>query len=100
MSKFDAHVISKKMSPIMNKIQKSKLASGITAGMMSAMPVTLFGSFAALFLNLPIPAYKTFITNAGIAPLLNTGILFSTNFLAVVFLLTIAGSYAKQYKED
>jgi PTS system cellobiose-specific IIC component len=100
MSKFDAHAISKKMSPVMNKIQKSKLASGITAGMMSAMPVTLFGSFAALFLNLPIPAYKTFITNTGIASALNTGILFSTNFLAIVFLLTIAGSYAKQYKED
>jgi PTS system cellobiose-specific IIC component len=100
MAKFDAQAISKKMAPFMNKVQKSKLTSGVMGGMMSAMPVTLFGSFAALFLNLPIPAYKSFITNSGIAAVLNTSILFSTNFLAVVFLLTIASSYAKQYKED
>lgn len=100
MAKFDAQAITKKLAPTMNKIQKSKLTSGITGGMMSALPVTLFGSFAALFLNFPIPAWKTFIANNGIAAVVNTGILFSTNFLAVVFLLTIASSYAKQFKED
>ena len=100
MANFNAQAISKKVAPTMNKIQKSKLVSGITGGMMAALPVTLFGSFAALFLNLPIPAYKSFITHSGIAAILNTGILFSTNFLAIVFLLTITSSYAKQYKED
>jgi len=68
--------------------------------MMIALPVTLFGSFASLFQNLPIPAWKAFLASSGIAGLLNTGILFTTNFLAVVFVLTISGSYAKQYKED
>ncbi|WP_315110812.1 PTS transporter subunit EIIC [Clostridium intestinale] len=100
MAKFDAKAISKKVGPVLNKVQKSKLANGITGGMMIALPVTLFGSFASLFLNLPIPAWKAFLASSGIANLLNTGILFSTNFLAVVFLITIAGSYAKQYKED
>lgn len=100
MSNFDAKAISKKISPILNKIQKSKLANGISGGMMVAMPVTLFGAFAALFLNLPIPAWKSFIAVSGIAYALNVAIMFSTNFLAPVFGLTIASSYAKQYKED
>ena len=100
MSKFDPKLVSKKVSPVLNKIQKSKLANGISGGMMVAMPVTLFGAFAALFLNLPIPAWKTFITSVGIASALNTAIVYSTNFLAVIFGATIAGSYAKQYKED
>lgn len=100
MANFDAKAISKKVAPVLNKVQKSKLANGITGGMMIALPVTLFGSFSSLFLNLPIPAWKAFLASSGIAGLLNTGILFSTNFLAVVFVITIAGSYAKQYKED
>lgn len=100
MSNFDSKAISKKISPILNKIQKSKLANGISGGMMVAMPVTLFGAFAALFLNLQIPAWKGFIAATGIAYALNVAIMFSTNFLAVVFGLTIASSYAKQYKED
>ena len=100
MANFDAKAISKKVAPVLNKVQKSKLANGITGGMMIALPVTLFGSFASLFQNLPIPAWKAFLASSGIAGLLNTGILFTTNFLAVVFVLTISGSYAKQYKED
>ncbi|WP_271812575.1 PTS sugar transporter subunit IIC [Clostridium beijerinckii] len=100
MSNFDAKAISKKISPILNKIQKSKLANGVSGGMMVAMPVTLFGAFAALFLNLQIPAWKGFIAATGIAYALNVAIMFSTNFLAVVFGVTIASSYAKQYKEE
>ncbi|NRY61708.1 PTS sugar transporter subunit IIC [Clostridium beijerinckii] len=100
MSNFDAKAISKKISPILNKIQKSKLANGVSGGMMVAMPVTLFGAFAALFLNLQIPAWKGFIAATGIAYALNVAIRFSTNFLAVVFGVTIASSYAKQYKEE
>lgn len=95
MSNFDAKAISKKISPILNKIQKSKLANGISGGMMVAMPITLFGAFAALFLNVPILAWKSFIAATGIAYALNVAIMFSTNFLAVVFGVTIASSYAK-----
>ncbi len=100
MSKFDGKAISKKISPLLNKIQKSKIANGVSGGMMVAMPVTLLGAFGALFLNLQIPAWKSFIAVTGIAYALNVAIMFSTNFLAVVFGVTIAGSYAKQYKED
>lgn len=100
MLKSDAKSISKKLAPTLNKIQKSKIANGISGGMMAAMPVTLFGAFSALFLNLQIPVWKEFIAATGIANALNVGITFSTNFLAVLFVLTIASSYAKQYKED
>lgn len=100
MSKFDSQALSKKIAPTLNKIQKSKLANGISGGMMVAMPVTLFGAFASLFLNLPITAWKSFIAVTGIAYALNVAIVFSTNFLAVIFGVTIAGSYAKQYKEE
>lgn len=100
MSKFNVNDISKKIAPVLNKIQKSKLANGVSGGMMVAMPIILLGAFSALFLNLRIPAWKSFIAFSGIAHALNVAISFSTNFLAVVFAVTIAGSYAKQYKED
>ncbi|MCB2339002.1 PTS sugar transporter subunit IIC [Clostridium estertheticum] len=100
MSKLNINDISKKIAPVLNKIQKSKLSNGISGGMMAAMPVILLGAFSALFLNLRIPAWKSFIAFSGIEHALNVAILFSTNFLAVAFVLTIAGSYAKQYKEE
>lgn len=100
MANFDAKAISKKIAPVLNKVQKSKLTNGIMGGMMGAFPVTLLGAFASLLLNLPIPVWKSFLTNSGISAVLNTAIMFSTNFLAIVFLITIAGSYAKQFKED
>jgi len=100
MSKLNVNDISKKIAPILNKIQKSKLSNGVSGGMMAAMPIILLGAFSALFLNLRIPAWKSFIAFSGIAHALNVAILFSTNFLAVAFVVTIAGSYAKQYKEE
>jgi PTS system cellobiose-specific IIC component len=100
MNKFNAEAISKKIAPTMNKVQKSKFVNGISAGMMGAMPITLLGAFSALFLNLPNAGYKEFITSVGIASILQTIIMFTTNFLAVIFTICIAGSYAKQYKED
>lgn len=100
MANFDSKAISKKIGPVLNKVQKSKLVNGITGGMMLAMPVTLLGAFSSLFLNLPITAWKDFIASSGVVAVLNTSIQFTTNFLAVVFTLSIAGSYAKQYKED
>ncbi|GAB7259124.1 hypothetical protein [Dickeya ananatis] len=100
MSNFDRKKITSKIHPVVNKIQTSKLVNGITGGMMGAMPITILGAFAALFLNLPIPAYKEFIIQAGIAGALKTIIMFTTNFLAVIFGVTIAGSYAKQHDED
>lgn len=100
MANMDVKAFSKKIMPKMNKIQKSKVVNGIMGGMMGAMPVTMLGAFASLFLNLPIAAWKSFIASTGIATALNISIVFSTNFLAVIFVFTIAGSYAKQYKED
>ena len=100
MSKFNVKDIAKKAAPILNQIQKSKVSNGISGGMMVAMPVILLGAFAALFLNLPIPLWKSFIAFSGISHALTLAITFSTNFLAVVFVVTIAGSYAKQYKEE
>ncbi|MBU9833683.1 PTS sugar transporter subunit IIC (plasmid) [Rahnella aquatilis] len=100
MSKFDKKTITNKIHPVVNKIQTSKLVNGITGGMMGAMPITILGAFAALFLNLPIPAYKAFIASAGIATALKVIIMFTTNFLAVIFGVAIAGNYAKQHDED
>ncbi|MGX9251442.1 PTS sugar transporter subunit IIC [Pantoea ananatis] len=100
MPKFDRKTITNKINPVVNTIQSSKLVNGITGGMMSAMPITILGAFAALFLNLPVPAYSAFIASAGIATALKTIIMFTTNFLAVIFGVAIAGSYARQHDED
>lgn len=91
---------SKKMSKYAYKIQKSKITNGITGGMMGALPVTLVGAFAALFMNIPIPFWQDFMTSSGIRSGLNVIIMFSTNFLAVIFAVGIAASYAKQHGED
>ncbi|MGB4588397.1 MAG: PTS transporter subunit EIIC [Clostridiaceae bacterium] len=91
---------SKKMSKYAYKIQKSKITNGITGGMMGALPVTLVGAFAALFMNIPIPFWQDFMTSTGIRSGLNIIIMFSTNFLAVIFAVGIAASYAKQHGED
>ncbi|MEA9389750.1 PTS transporter subunit EIIC [Acerihabitans sp. TG2] len=97
---FDKKTITGKINPIVNKLQTSKLVNGITGGMMGAMPITILGAFAALLLNLPIPVYKEFIASVGIASALKIIIMFTTNFLAVIFGVAIAGSYAKQHQED
>lgn len=91
---------SKKMSKVAHKIQKSKITNGITGGMMGALPVTLVGAFAALFMNIPAGFWQEFITSTGIRTGLTTIIMFSTNFLAVIFAVSIAASYAKQHGED
>lgn len=96
----DRKTIISKINPIVNKLQTSKLVNGITGGMMSAMPITILGAFAALLLNLPIPVYKEFIASIGVAGALKIIIMFTTNFLAVIFGMAIAGSYAKQHEED
>jgi PTS system cellobiose-specific IIC component len=100
MSKLDAQAVSNKISPALHKFQKSKIVNGISSGMMGAMPITLIGAFAALFLNLPIPGYKELIASFGIERALKIIISFTTNFLAVIFTVSIAGSYAKEHKED
>jgi PTS system cellobiose-specific IIC component len=100
MSKFDRKTIVNKINPLVNKIQTSKLVNGITGGMMGAMPITILGAFAALLLNLPVPGYKEFIADVGIASVLKIIIMFTTNFLAVIFAVAIAGNYAKQHEED
>ena len=97
MSKFDRKTIVNKINPLVNKIQTSKLVNGITGGI---MPITILGAFAALLLNLPVPGYKEFIADVGIASVLKIIIMFTTNFLAVIFAVAIAGNYAKQHEED
>lgn len=100
MRKIDRKSITSKIHPLVNKVQTSKLVNGITGGMMGAMPITILGAFAALLLNLPVPAYKEFIADVGIASALKVIIMFTTNFLAVIFAIAIAGNYAKQHEED
>lgn len=100
MSRFNLQEFSKKMSKIAHKIQKSKVVNGITNGMMGALPITLVGAFAALLINLPLEFWQSMIDSSGIRTILEVIIMFSTDFLAVIFAVAIAGSYAKQLEED
>ncbi|WP_017471348.1 PTS sugar transporter subunit IIC [Amphibacillus jilinensis] len=100
MGKFNSQEFSKKLSKKVNKIQKSKIVNGITNGMMGALPITLVGAFAALFINLPLEFWQSFIDTSGIRSVLEVVIMFSTDFLAVIFAVAIASNYAKQLGED
>ncbi|CAG9295366.1 PTS sugar transporter subunit IIC [Celerinatantimonas diazotrophica] len=94
------NTLIKNVNKYVNKIQRSQFVNGITGGMMAAMPITILGAFAALFLHLPIDGYKEFIASSGIETALKLIVTFTTNFLAVIFCVSIAGSYAKQHDED
>lgn len=100
MYKIDMNKVQSGLNKGVAKIQRSKLVNGITGGMMSAMPITILGAFAALFLNIPLDSYKQFINNYYFADAFKLLITFTTNFLAVIFCFTIAGNYAKQHNED
>ena len=100
MIKINVQELFPKISPAINKIQSSKLSNGISGGMMTGMPIILVGAFAALLLNLPIPGWKSFVAGSGFGNVLNIAINFSTNFLAVVFVVSISYCYAKQFNED
>lgn len=67
----------------------------ISKGVMPNLPIIIIGSFASLFVGLPIPFWQTFIQNTGLVSILNMVVAATTNMLGVYFTYGIAKAYAK-----
>lgn len=91
--------IQQKFQPTVTKISSNRYLKAIMNGMMAALPATIVGSLAALVKQLPIPVYQEFLTSTGIADILQLPITFTTNFLALIFVVTIAYSLAESFEK-
>ena len=67
----------------------------ISKGVMPNLPIIIIGSFASLFVGLPIPFWQSFIQSAGLVTILNMVVAATTNMLGVYFTYGIAKAYAK-----
>lgn len=67
----------------------------ISKGVMPNLPIIIIGSFASLFVGLPIPFWRSFIQSAGLVTILNMVVAATTNMLGVYFTYGIAKAYAK-----
>lgn len=67
----------------------------ISKGVMPNLPIIIIGSFASLFVGLPIPFWQSFIQSAGLVSILNMVVAATTNMLGVYFTYGIAKAYAK-----
>lgn len=67
----------------------------ISKGVMPNLPIIIIGSFASLFVGLPIPFWQSFIQSAGLVTMLNMVVAATTNMLGVYFTYGIAKAYAK-----
>ena len=57
----------------------------ISKGVMPNLPIIIIGSFASLFVGLPIPFWQSFIQSAGLVTILNMVVAATTNMLGVYF---------------
>ena len=91
--------IQMKFQPIVTNISSNRYLKAIMNGMMATLPATIAGSLAALVKQLPIPVYQEFLTRTGISDILQLPITFTTNFLALIFVLTITSSLVESFEQ-
>lgn len=92
--------IAEKINPVISVITNSKIINSIIGGMLAALPLTLIGAFASIVLNLNIGNFQDFVASSGIGKICSVTVQFTTNFLAVIYTIAIAYTYAKQYSEE
>lgn len=85
-----------KMQEVIAKVQRSDFLQSMMQGMMSTLPATIIGSFATLLNSINIPAYQAFLQKTGISNLLNIAVLCTTNIIALIIAMGVAGAYAKK----
>lgn len=86
--------------PFASKLQSNKIMQSISSGLMSLMPVMMFGAFAALLKGIPINAYQQFLVASHLQALLNTGVDVTTNLLALYTSFAIANAYVSREGKD
>lgn len=82
----------------MGNIANNRYLTAVRNGMSVIIPVTIIGSVFIIMLNLPIDAWKAFITPY--ADKLTIPMDFTMNFMSVYVCIGIASSLCEVYKID
>lgn len=90
--------LTEKLTVISGKIAQNRVIQIISRAFMMLMPITMLGSFAALFKGIGIEAYQAFIASIGAVPVLNTIYQWTTGMLAVYLAFLVAYSFAENIK--
>ena len=91
---------SERIQPVVAAITNSKVINSIIGGMLAALPAVVIGAFASILLNINVGNFQTFLADTGIAALCGIVSTFTINFIAVLYTISIAFTFAKQYDED
>lgn len=95
--KFDLEKVQEKIQPMTEKISKNRYLNALMGGMLAALPATIIGSIATLLKTLPIASYQNFITSNGIDAYLQLPVTFTTNILALLFVISITYSFVESF---
>lgn len=82
------------LGPFAEKLNKSDIIRTISMGMMSTMPVTLGVAILAILVYLPLPAWQTLITGAGLQEIGVQVLTVTLNMLAPYEVIALARAYA------
>ena len=88
-------ILEKYVGPIATNINKNKAVQALSAGMILSMPISLGTSLLALFGNLPIPAWTSFLGEIGMTPVIEDVLSVTMSMLPVYIIYTISYNYAK-----
>lgn len=83
------------IGPVAERMQRSKIITALTNGMMAVLPVSLGVAFIAIVGNFPIPFWQEFLTNIGLAPIIQEVIAMTSGLYAIYIVCTIAYETAK-----
>ena len=87
-----------KMTAISGKIANNWVIHVIMNAFMMLLPITMLGSFAALFKGIGIEAYQSFIASIGAIPVLNTIYQWTTGMIGAYLAFLVAYAFAKHTK--
>ena len=90
--------LTEKLTVISGKIAQNRVIQIISHSFMMLLPITMLGSFAALFKGIGIEAYQNFIASIGAVPVLNAIYQWTTGMLAVYLAFLVAYSFAESTK--
>ena len=87
-----------KLTAVSGKIANNWVIHIIMNAFMMLLPITMLGSFAALFKGIGVESYQAFINSNGIATVLNTIYQWTTGMIGVYLAFLVAYAFAQQTK--
>ena len=90
--------LTERLTVISGKIAQNRVIQIISHAFMLLLPITMLGSFAALFKGIGIEAYQNFINSVGAVPVLNAIYQWTTGMLGAYLAFLVAYSFAENTK--